>query len=164
MERIHTCVVSGGQRALLQASCQLGTQLWCIGFFLSSKWPAANSFLTFNSFFFSYPASFSLLLPAPEERCYCLLLWAAFQMILRSAFLMHQNKQMTPAASLLRMGHPPRKACQATPGVQWQAWRQHPQCDSHLQAGVKLERDRGGEEHSQLMLISVRLQLRFVKR
>lgn len=36
--------------------------------------------------------------------------------------------------------------------------------DNHLKAGVKLERDRGGEERSQLMLISVRLQLRFVKR
>lgn len=55
-----------------------------------------------------------------------------------------------------------------SPVLVWQTRRQHSQTrtlvDSHLKAGVKLEREKGRGECSQLVLISVRFQLRFVKR
>jgi hypothetical protein len=90
---MHTCVVSGRQRELLQVTCQLGTQLWCIVFFSLSLFLLSDLLLipSWHVAAFS-PASLSLLLPALEERCCYLLVWAAFQLILRSVFLVHQNK------------------------------------------------------------------------
>lgn len=55
----------------------------------------------------------------PEHRWLCLIAWADSQLILRLTFPVHENKQKLSSSSLLpRRGRPPRKVCQATPGVQ----------------------------------------------
>lgn len=96
---MHTRMVSGVQRAFLQASCPLGAQLSCI-FSLSSKGPAANSFLTCNSFpssCFSLPLAGSsrgeMLLP-PSLGCFS----TDFEVSVPGA-----SKQANASRSLLRM-------------------------------------------------------------
>lgn len=116
--------------------------------------------------------SFFLFLPhsVPEQNWLCPIDWAGFQMILKLSVLpLHQNNKLS--LQTLSRGwtwHIPLNAFWTSPVVAWQACRQHSQTrilvDSHLKAGVKLEREKGRGECSQLVLISVRFQLRFVKR
>lgn len=113
---------------------------------------------------FSYPtASSSAELVCPID-------WVGFQLIMKLTVLSlnQNNKLFLQTLSLDWTWHIPLNAFWTSPVLVWKACRQHSQTrilvDSHLKAGVKLEREKGRGECSQLVLISVRFQLRFVKR
>ena len=107
----------------------------------------------------------------PEQSWLCpiVLGWFSADYEAHSVAIASEQQTFLQTLSLDWMWHLPLNAFWTSPVVVWPECRHHAQMwilvDSHLKAGVKLQRKRGrGRECSLLLLISVRFQWRFVKR